>query len=244
LSTINVRFLGVARLKDRVPVAWHTSVSTRNESAALFEAKFKRLLTSDKLTEYDRLTVVDRDAGTIHFETGRECLFVAICSPEYSQRIAFKLLTEFRASFEEQFEHLARDSREGELQSKFRKLGLYLSERFEHSSNVDELSNVQVQVDEVKSVMERNIEQALKNQESLEILVERTEAMKNEATSFKKSAVVVKNKYWWQNAKLMVIVGVALVLLLGAVAAALFFTRSRWLPAVSAVATRFVLRMT
>ena len=45
----------------------------------------------------------------------------------------------------------------------------------------------------------------LERGEKIELLVEKTEEMNNQALNFKKSSVSLKRAMWWKNAKLMAI---------------------------------------
>ena len=40
--------------------------------------------------DYPRLTITDREVGTIHYDTSRTCIFLVVTAPDYPQRIAFK----------------------------------------------------------------------------------------------------------------------------------------------------------
>mmetsp|Transcript_6127 Transcript_6127/g.13078 ORF Transcript_6127/g.13078 Transcript_6127/m.13078 type:complete len:228 (-) Transcript_6127:466-1149(-) len=221
----NVRFVGAARLQDRVCVSWFTAAASRELPAELLEAKFKRLLSSDKLAEYDRLTVADREVGSIHFVTDQVCLYLAICSPQYPQRAAFQLLSEFRDVFSEQFGGDVRFVKEGELNKVSRSTLGQLCGKYEQVANVDEIESVKVQVDEVKGVMENNIHQALRNQENLDTLLDKTDVMKNEASNFQKTSVEAKNKFWWQNATYTMLIGIGLVILVVVIVLAVVLSR-------------------
>lgn len=205
----NIRFLGVARLQDRVPLMWHCSAS----SPELYEGKFRKLLASGRVAEHSRLTVTDRDVGCIHFECDPVCVFMTMCEPSYPQRAAFKLLTEFRDEFTAEFGPGVRGAREGELNKPGKRMAKLFMEQYELARNVDQLEGVKYQVDEVKGVMESNIQQALNNQENLDTLVDKTDVMRNEASNFQRSSQAVKNKFWWQNTTYMTLIVVAFIVL-------------------------------
>mmetsp|Transcript_2386 Transcript_2386/g.4185 ORF Transcript_2386/g.4185 Transcript_2386/m.4185 type:complete len:226 (-) Transcript_2386:1441-2118(-) len=213
-STDSIRFLGIGRKVDRVGIAWNSNLNSISEiSEEILESKFHRLLTSPKLAEHDRLTITDREVGSIHFDSDEMCIFVTICSAKYPQRVAFKLLEELQDQFVEAFGPEVSSAREGELNKPMKRMFKDLAMKFNELQNVDEIENVRVQVEEVKGVMENNIQQALQNQENLDTLLDKTDVMRNEASNFQRSSVAVKNKFWWKNTTYLILIAVALVIL-------------------------------
>jgi predicted membrane-bound mannosyltransferase len=69
----------------------------------------------------------------------------------------------------------------------------------------------------VKGVMQNNINAVLKNQDNLETLLESSSNMRDDAATFQRSAVRAKNKFWWQNIRLMIAVGVLLIVLVAVI---------------------------
>ncbi|KAA8494532.1 Vesicle-associated membrane protein [Porphyridium purpureum] len=205
----NVRFLAVARLQDRVPLLWYCSAS----DPELHEGKFRKLLASGRVAEHARLTVTDRDVGTIHFECDPVCVYMTMCDPSYPQRTAFQLLTEFRDEFSAEFGPAVRGARDGEMNKSGKRMVKAFMETYDQARNVDQLEGVKYQVDEVKGVMENNIQQALNNQENLDTLVDKTDVMRNEASNFQRSSQAAKNKFWWQNTTFMVLIVIAAIVL-------------------------------
>ncbi|KAL5491955.1 hypothetical protein EMCRGX_G017335 [Ephydatia muelleri] len=70
------------------------------------------------------------------------------------------------------------------------------------------------QVDEVKGVMRQNIEKVMQREEKLQDLGERAEILSHDANNFQRSAVKVRNKLWWQNKKLWIILISIIVLII------------------------------
>ena len=77
------------------------------------------------------------------------------------------------------------------------------------------VSDVQKQVDEVTTIMQDNIDQALRNQTKAEDLVDRTEDLSNSASMFKKQSTSLKRQMCCKDMKLtMIIVGVVLLIVI------------------------------
>lgn len=69
-------------------------------------------------------------------------------------------------------------------------------------------------INQVRTVMNDNIEQVLERNERINLLVNKTDRINNMSNTFRTSAIKVKRKMWWQNIKFWaVLIFVALVLL-------------------------------
>ncbi len=66
------------------------------------------------------------------------------------------------------------------------------------------------QVSEVKNIMMENIEKVLDRGEKLEVLVDKTESLRYQADQFQKSGKALRNKMWWQNIKMKLLVALIL----------------------------------
>eukprot|EP00736_Rhodelphis_marinus_P003962 Rmarinus@m.22017 len=63
----------------------------------------------------------------------------------------------------------------------------------------DKLSSVQKDIDDVKQIMETNIEKVIARGERLSLLVDKTENLQQDSFSFKKNASKVESRYWWKD---------------------------------------------
>ena len=61
-------------------------------------------------------------------------------------------------------------------------------------------------VSEVKEIMMQNIEKVLDRGEKLELLVDKTENLRYQADQFQKGGKALRNKMWWQNVKMKLMV--------------------------------------
>lgn len=76
------------------------------------------------------------------------------------------------------------------------------------------MSQVMREVDQVKGVMSDNINQAMNNLESTEVLNEKASEMKAQSNMFNKQAKTAKNQMWWKNMKLNIIIAAVVVLII------------------------------
>ncbi|XP_078506541.1 vesicle-associated membrane protein 1-like [Lissotriton helveticus] len=70
------------------------------------------------------------------------------------------------------------------------------------------LQQTQAQVEEVKGILQVNLEKVLERDAKLSELDDRADALRDGASQFESSAAKLKSKYWWKNCKMMIIMGV------------------------------------
>ncbi|KAM3968197.1 synaptobrevin-1 [Aphomia sociella] len=77
------------------------------------------------------------------------------------------------------------------------------------------LAQTQAQVDEVVGIMRVNVEKVLERDQKLSDLDNRADALQHGAAQFEQQAGKLKKKMWFQNMKMMLIIGaIGLVLLI------------------------------
>ncbi|XP_037297247.1 synaptobrevin-1-like [Manduca sexta] len=76
------------------------------------------------------------------------------------------------------------------------------------------LAQTQAKVDEVVGIMRVNVEKVLERDQKLSELDNRADALQHGAAQFEQQAGKLKRKYWWQNLKMMLIIGAIGVILL------------------------------
>lgn len=212
----NVRFVAIARLADLVPVAQFAAVDTRDLPAKLFTDKLDKVLRSGRIGHHPRLTITDRDVGSIHYDADPVCLYLVVSARDYQQRIAFKFLAEVKREFDAAFGNDVQSARHGSLSRSSRDLFRALCDKYNSPQNIDKVAAVNLQVEEAKGVMQNNIETVLRNQDNIETLLDQSDTMKNEATGFHRSANRAKDKMWWKNVKLQIVI-VILILVIVAI---------------------------
>jgi len=70
------------------------------------------------------------------------------------------------------------------------------------------MQQTQAQVDAVVDIMKSNVEKVLDRDQHLSELDNRAEALQHGAAQFEQQAGALKNKMWWKNMKMMIIMGV------------------------------------
>jgi len=77
------------------------------------------------------------------------------------------------------------------------------------------MAQQQAQVDEVIGIMHKNVENVLERDRKLGDLEERADALQDGCAQFEKQAAAMKNKFWLENLKMIIISGIVGVIVLG-----------------------------
>mmetsp|Transcript_2315 Transcript_2315/g.6930 ORF Transcript_2315/g.6930 Transcript_2315/m.6930 type:complete len:230 (+) Transcript_2315:143-832(+) len=209
-----LRYVSIARYADLVPVAEYRVPNCKEISDNMFEDRVDRIMRSGRVRESSRLTILDKEVGSVHYESDSKFVFLVFTRKDYPQRTAFKFLGEVRRKFTSDFEDDAVRAKALELSDDCASFLKKLCDQFNVLEEVDKVSKVRTEVDEVKAAMQENIQTALERGEKLDVLLDQSEQLQENATVFKQSANTVKNKFWWQNAKLMIIIAVLIGILI------------------------------
>ena len=89
------------------------------------------------------------------------------------------------------------------LQGTFSPVISELMHTYNTSPPTDELTRAQNELNQVKDIMVQNVEQILSRGERIELLVDKTDTMANQATAFRRGARSVRRQMWWRNTKIL-----------------------------------------
>lgn len=204
-------------MNDRVPVAEYCAIESRDLPKSLLDDKLEKVLRSGRVGEHSRLTITDREVGSIHYDSDPTCLYLVMCSKEYSQRMAFKFLADLRREFDSRCGNDVGVARHSSLSRQAKPLFKDLCAQYNTPANVDKVAAVSLQVEAVKGQMNDNIQSVLRNTENVETLLTQTDDMRNEANTFNRTAGAVKKKMWFQNLRMQVIIIILVIVLIAVI---------------------------
>jgi len=130
------------------------------------------------------------------------------------RRIPFAFLEDIKNRFKYTYGDRARNAIAFQMNDDF---GRELQKQMEYyNSNpaADNINRVRQQLDEVKGVMVENIEKVLERGEKIELLVDKTDKLNQQAFKFEKSSKKLKNAMWWRNLKMKLVIAFVVILVL------------------------------
>jgi len=135
-----------------------------------------------------------------------------MCDDMAKRRIPFSFLEDIMSRFQSQYGSQAQTAIAFSMNEDF---GRVLQKQMElyNSPQADNYSQVSSKLEDVKNIMVENIEKILERGEKLELLVDKTEQLQEQAFKFEKSSRKLKNVMFWKRVKMFLAIG-AIVLFL------------------------------
>ncbi|KAF1751723.1 hypothetical protein GCK72_018277 [Caenorhabditis remanei] len=81
--------------------------------------------------------------------------------------------------------------------------------------NSKRMQMAQAQVNDVIDVMRNNVNKVMEREAQLNSLDHRADALQNGASQFQQSSRTLRQKYWWQNMRMMILLGLIAFLIIG-----------------------------
>ncbi len=203
----NVRYLAVGR-KDRIVIASH--LAFQHDLKSMYENVIDKVLKSARLPERPRLTITNRDVGTIHYDSDDKCIYMIVTASDYPQRMAFKLLAELKEQFSVRYGSNVASASLNSLNSRAKPVFSQLASTYDVLENVDKISRLQHETNEIKDTMHDNIKSMLGRGKNISELDEKASGLAVDAHVFHHEARSIKRAMIIRNIKLGVIIGMVL----------------------------------
>eukprot|EP00877_Chromochloris_zofingiensis_P007987 jgi/Chrzof1/3441/Cz12g25160.t1 len=148
---------------------------------------------------------------------GNNFIYLVVADEAYGRQIPFAYLERLKDAFTEKFGEKGRTATTHSLDRTFGPtIKREMEYCMEHPEEISKMSAVKSKVEEVKSIMVQNVEQVLARGEKLDVLVDKTDDLRDQAQKFQRKGATLRKKMWWSNFRVQLIV-VGCVLLLAVV---------------------------
>jgi hypothetical protein len=127
------------------------------------------------------------DKHVFHYIVDQGITFLCMADLHTKRRIAFLFLEDIRQEWRERYSSVEGSALAFSLNESFVPILRQKMEFFSTNPNADNISRVQQQIDTVKDVMLENIDKVLERGEKIELLVDKTDQLNQEAFKFRKS---------------------------------------------------------
>lgn len=194
-------YIGIWRGHDKVCLASMSYGGKNIESSAVKDMLREVTLKTDQLYSF---AMNELAWSLMKLE---EIIYVVVTHVEYPSRVTSLCLRDTARLFTSRIQNNWKDCREMGLQEACRTLLRKLCEKFDNLDEMDKLTNTMSKVEAVKLQMQKNIEQTLENSVTLKKIEDDTDDLIVSAGIFKKQAQTLKNKMWWKNCKMKMIIG-------------------------------------
>jgi len=147
------------------------------------------------------------DRYLFHYICEDGLTYMCMADDSFGRRVPFAFLQDIKERF------LANYSRERINEAptyglnEFSKVISKQMEYFSSNPEADKLKKVHGEIEQVKDVMVHNIERVLERGERIELLVDKTDNLNQQAFAFKKRSTALRRSMWWKNTKLLFLIG-------------------------------------
>jgi uncharacterized coiled-coil DUF342 family protein len=142
--------------------------------------------------------------------------FGVITGLGYPSRVAIQMLQELYTDFMAKFAADTKTAGSDALSRKGKKTLSEICDKFDDLAKVDKSAALLGKVDQVKSTMQGNIADMLKNTEQADSLAEKSDQLNEQASVFKKKSGDLRKQMAWKNLKMTLLLGgvVAIILII------------------------------
>jgi len=169
-----------------------------------------------------------------NYEVKDEIVFLCLTDLTFSRLVAFNFLEDLRKEYDKSrsllqwtniiiyFRWFSRFGDKGKtvqttygMNSQFKPV---IKDKMHYHNNdpeANKIKKVRNQIEEIKEEMVRSIDKVLERGDKIDILVEKTSDLSENALSLRKNASLLKSTVWWRNAKIFILIAFTLAAVIG-----------------------------
>ncbi|XP_044729960.1 vesicle-associated membrane protein 7 [Chrysoperla carnea] len=188
-------------------VARGTTILTKYASCAGNFAEVTEQILKKIPPENDRLTY-SHGSYLFHYVCEDRIIYLCITDDEFERSRAFLFLNEIKRRFKSSFGNSAQTAIAYSMNNEFARVLANEMKHYSESKDLDTISRVHGELDELKDIMVKNIENVSMRGERLELLVNKTDNLSADSVTFRKTSRNLARSMFWKNVKIYVILAV------------------------------------
>ncbi|XP_074033173.1 vesicle-associated membrane protein 7 [Leptinotarsa decemlineata] len=137
-------------------------------------------------------------------------IYLCITDDEFERSRAFLFLTEIKNRFQSAYASSANTAVAYAMNPEFSRILASEMKRYSESHDIDTVSKVHNELNELKDIMVKNIDNVALRGERLELLVNKAENLNNGSMTFRTTSRSLARSLFWKNVKIYVIIGIVI----------------------------------
>lgn len=133
--------------------------------------------------------------------------FLIVIKTNYSKRLVMLCFEELQIQYNAKQLNINQNIKDLQFNNNLLSVLKKLYEKYNNPQSFDGISKINKKLEKTKDIMHENIETALDNCVKLETIELKTEELQQSAGIFRFNAKQLKNKMWWKNIKMKLIIG-------------------------------------
>ncbi|ALC42426.1 CG1599 [Drosophila busckii] len=150
----------------------------------------------------------------IHYTCENKLIYMCITDNEFERSRAFLFLADIKQKFIQTYGLQVATAIAYAMNTEFSKVLSQQMVYFSQSREVDSITRVSGQIDELKDIMIKNIDSLRDRGEKLELLVNKTENLSNNSVAFRKASRNLARQMFWKNIRVYVVVGLVIIFII------------------------------
>ncbi|XP_076619229.1 vesicle-associated membrane protein 7 [Colletes latitarsis] len=168
-----------------------------------------------KIPPHNDMLTYSQGAYLYHYICYNNIIYMCITDNEFQKTRAFMYLTEIKKMFLTIYGDGAQTAVAYAMNTEFSEvLDNQMKYYHESNKNIDMLSKVHGDIDELKDIMVTNIDTLKMRGERLDLLVCKTENLSANSVTFRKTSRNLARSLFWKNVKIYVIIGTILIVVI------------------------------
>uniref|UniRef100_A0A8D8G6Q1 Vesicle-associated membrane protein 7 n=1 Tax=Culex pipiens TaxID=7175 RepID=A0A8D8G6Q1_CULPI len=147
----------------------------------------------------------------IHYICENRIIFMCISDDGFERSRAFLFLTEIKKKFIQTYGLTVATAIAYAMNTEFSRTLAHEMKHYSESREVDAISQVHGQIDELKDIMVKNIENITNRGERLELLVNQTENLRNNSVTFRQTSRNLARTMFWRSVRMYCLIGAILL---------------------------------
>nr|CAH7723831.1 unnamed protein product [Callosobruchus chinensis] len=148
-----------------------------------------------------------------HYVSENGIIYMCITDDEFERSRAFLFLNEIKRRFQSTYGSSIDTAIAYAMNSEFSKVLANEMKHYSESHDVDTISKVHSELDELKNIMVKNIDNVAMRGERLELLVNKAENLNSGSVTFRTTSRNLARSLFWKNVKLYVVIGIVVTVI-------------------------------
>ncbi|PNF25854.1 Vesicle-associated membrane protein 7 [Cryptotermes secundus] len=191
-------------------IARGTIVLTKYASCAgNFTEVTEQIMT--KIPPHDAKLTYSHGSYLFHYICENRIIYMCITDDEFVRSRAFLYLNEIKRRFQTAYGSRADTALAYAMNTEFSQVLANEMRYYSESREIDTISRVHGELDDLKNIMVKNIDNVAMRGERLELLVNKTENLSVNSVTFRKTSRNLARSMFWKNVKLYIIIGIVIL---------------------------------
>lgn len=212
-SQKNIKYLLLADITTGKQITEYSNTSCSKESKKIAGQIFEKVMKNPMKSD-ERSKIAGKKNEIYYFVINQENILSLVLSDEkYQERLVFQLIDNIK---DDNILLMVNDETK-ELNPQGRQALKALIEKYQDLNKVDKIASINEDVREIQDVMKKNIQNQIQSMEDVENLEKKSSQLKLVSSEYSNNANELKRVTWWQNTKLLIIIGVIILAIILAI---------------------------